>query len=137
MTLVKWSNHPIFSDLFDGMEPRRNHWGYNRPAVNIKEENDGFNIEMAVPGLSKSDFNIDLEKNMLIISASRQEENMENEDSYKRREFNYDNFSRSFTIGDKIDVEKIKAEYKDGILRVALPKKEEAKDKGPKTIKIS
>jgi HSP20 family protein len=137
MTLVKWSNHPIFSDLFDGMDTRHNRWGFNRPAVNIKEENDGFNLEMAVPGLSKSDFNIDLEKNMLTISASRQDENVEKEDNYKRREFNYYNFSRSFTIGDKIDIDKIKAEYKDGILKVALPMKEEAKDKGPKTIKIS
>ena len=137
MTLVKWSNHPIFSDLFDGMEPRHNHWGYNRPAVNIVEENDGFNIEMAVPGLKKDDFNIDLNKNILTVSASREEQSNENGINYKRREFNYCNFSRSFTIGDKIDAEKIKAEYKDGILRLALPKKEEAKDKGPKSIKIS
>ena len=137
MTLVKWSNHPIFSDLFDGMEPRQHQWGFNRPAVNIVEEKDGFNIEMAVPGLNKTDFNIDLDRNILTISASREEENNEDNVNYRRREFNYWNFSRSFTIGDKINAEKIKADYNDGILNITLPKKEEAKDKGPKAIKIS
>ncbi len=138
MTLVKWSNHPIFSDLFDGM-PERNyhHCANSKPAANIIENNDSFNIEFAVPGMDKKDFNIDLDKEILTISVSKEEEKEEDKVNYRRREFNYWNFKRSFTVGDRIDVENIKADYKNGILSVSLPKKEEAKDKGPKTIKIS
>ncbi|MEA3479108.1 MAG: Hsp20/alpha crystallin family protein [Bacteroidota bacterium] len=138
MTLVKWSNHPIFSDLFDGM-PTKNHHHCesNKPAANIVENNDGFNIEFAVPGMNKSDFSIDLDENILTVSTSREEEKEEDKVNYRRREFNYRNFSRSFTISDNIDTESIRADYKQGVLSISLPKKEEAKDKGPKNIKVS
>ena len=139
MTLVKWSNHPIFSDLFDGMPTRNYHHNCesNRPAANIIENDDSFNIEFAVPGMDKDNFQIDLEQDNLTISASKEEEKKEDNVNYRRREFNYWNFSRSFRISDSIDVDGIKADYKNGILSISLPKKEEAKDKGPKNIKVS
>ena len=107
------------------------------PAVNIMEKNDGYSIEVAAPGLDKKDFNIDLENNVLTISSERENKVEESEGSTCRREFGYSSFKRSFSIPDSIDTEKIKASHKDGILYVALPKREEAKVKPTRQISIS
>ena len=107
------------------------------PAVNIMENNDAFTIEVAAPGLDKKDFKINLENNCLTIS-SEQENNIEEvDDKVRRREFQYSNFSRSFTLPESIESEKIKANHKDGILYVSIPKKEEAKVKPARQISIS
>ena len=111
--------------------------GISLPKVNIKEVSDAFVVEMAVPGLKKSDFKIDLDNYVLSISAELKEENEEEEAGYARREFGYSSFKRTFTLPETVDDGKIKATYKEGILSVNLPKKEEAKQKPARTIDIS
>ncbi len=114
-------------------------FSFSKPSVNIIENDDNYKIEVAAPGLKKGDFDIKVENKQLIIKASNKNESAESETdtNYRRREFNYTSFSRSFHISDKIDSEKIGAHYEDGILTVTLEKREEAKDKGPRTIEIS
>ncbi|MDX1783004.1 MAG: Hsp20/alpha crystallin family protein, partial [Aequorivita vladivostokensis] len=85
----------------------------------------------------KSDFQIDLENQLLSISTEVEEKSEEKEENYTRREFGYSSFKRSFTLPETVDEEKIKANYKEGILSIHLPKKEEAKQKPPRNIKIS
>ena len=111
--------------------------GISLPKVNIKETADAYFVEMAVPGLKKSDFQIDLQNQVLSISTEVEEKSEEKEENYTRREFGYSSFKRSFTLPETVDEEKIKADYKEGILSIHLPKKEEAKQKPPRNIKIS
>lgn len=111
--------------------------GMSLPAVNIKENAEEFFLEIAVPGMKKSDFNIDVENKILSISSESKEEKEEKEENYTRREFGYSSFKRTFTLPDTIDSDKIGATYKEGILEVHLPKKEEAKEKPAQRIKIS
>jgi HSP20 family protein len=107
------------------------------PAVNIMEDNDEYSIEIAAPGLSKKDFNIDLENKVLTISSERENKFEDSEGKTCRREFSYSSFRRSFSLPDSIDTEKIKASHKDGILYVSLPKREEAKVKPARQITVS
>lgn len=114
-----------------------NDFAVNNPSVNISELDDKFVLELAAPGLEKKDFNISLEKGHLTISACKESNTEANETGkWTRKEFNFSSFKRSFHITDVVDAEKIMAEYQNGILTVALPKKEEAKAKEPKTIEI-
>ena len=112
--------------------------GMTLPAVNVLDTANDYLVEMAVPGLKKSDFNISIDNLLLSISAEvkSEYENVDNE-NYTRREFGYSSFKRSFTLPEFIDESKIKAKYNEGILSIELPKKEEAKPKPPKTIKVS
>jgi len=106
------------------------------PPANVVESKFDFRIEMAVPGFEKSDFSIDLNKKMLTISLDKNvDENTEERFNYK--EFNYNKFSRTFRLSDKINTENINAIYKNGLLQVVLPKKEEAVEKPARQIKIS
>ncbi len=108
------------------------------PSVNIKEDEEAFHVEMAAPGLEKKDFKVELNNNMLTISSEKEEEHEENEDEqFTRKEFNYQSFNRSFTLPETVESNKIKAKYENGILKVDIPKKEEAKPKPPKKISIS
>jgi len=109
--------------------------GYT-PAVNIVEENDNYRIEIAAPGLEKEDFKIDLHNDLLTISSEKKQENEEKNENYMRKEFNYRCFKRSFILPDLTDADKIEASHKNGILLVTIPKKEEAKVKAPRQIKI-
>jgi HSP20 family protein len=92
---------------------------------------------MAVPGLQKSDFTVDLDNQVLSITAETNENNLDNEDNHIRREFGYASFKRSFSLPETVNEDKIKAEYRDGILSIHLPKKEEAIQKPARSIKIS
>lgn len=139
------SNFPTFSSLFDdwflGDMPSLFSTNFNEgltmPKTNIRETDDAYYVDMAVPGLKKSDFKISLDNLLLSISAETKSENEDINDCYTRREFGYSSFKRSFTLPEYIDETKIKANYNDGILNVELPKKEEAKPKPTKTIEIS
>jgi HSP20 family protein len=111
--------------------------GITLPKVNIKETADDFIVEMAVPGLKKSDFRLDLDNQVLSISTETKEEKEHKEENYTRREFGYSSFKRTFTLPESVNDEKINANYKDGILSILLPKKEEAKQKPARTISIS
>lgn len=107
------------------------------PAVNIIEGKDEYKIEVAAPGLSKEDFKVEVDGNILTISSEKEEKKESKDENVLRREFCYSSFRRSFTLPDDVNVEKIKASHNDGILTVTLPKKEEAKTKTVKEIKIS
>lgn len=97
------------------------------PAVNICETEGEYRIELAAPGLKKADFKISLERNMLNISVEKSSENTEENKKYNRREYSYTSFVRSFALPDSTDDAKIEAEYTDGILKINVAKKEEAK----------
>lgn len=116
-------NKPLL-DLFDGGLSYRM---MNVPAVNITERKDDYLVSMAAPGLKKEDFKIDVEGNLLTISSEKGEEKEEKEERYTRQEYSYSSFERSFTLPDEINKDKIDAHYKDGVLELVLPKKEEAK----------
>lgn len=149
MTRVKNQNHPFRNgkNFFDGFfredafrpffkecGPECNH---TVPAVNIKETKDGFQIDLAAPGLSKGDFKINLEKEILTISV-KQEVATDNEaETYRIREFSFNSFERSFRLPKTVDTEGIKARYKSGVLLLTLPKLEEAVEKGPREIEIN
>ncbi|QAA82095.1 Hsp20/alpha crystallin family protein [Aequorivita sp. H23M31] len=143
-TSDRQSNVPTFSSWIDEFFNRD--WpafsqnfnaGITLPKVNIRETADAYFVEMAVPGMKKSDFNIELDNKMLIISNETREEQETKEDNYTRREFGYSSFKRSFSLPETVEEDKIKAEYQDGILSLQLPKREEAKQKPPRNIKIS
>jgi HSP20 family protein len=97
------------------------------PAVNIMEEDDSYRLTVAVPGMKKSDFEIDIDGNQLTISCSKEESQSEKETRYTRKEYSYYSFERSFTLPDEINREKIDASYDNGVLSVHLPKREEAR----------
>lgn len=111
----------------DWMENAGQNTGFELPSVNVKEEDDRFMLEIAAPGLAKDLFTISLEKDVLSISAEKKDDNESVSENYKRREFNYTSFKRSFYLPDTVNGDSIKAEYENGILYVQIPKKEEAK----------
>ena len=106
------------------------------PAVNISEAKDSYLVSLAVPGMKKDDFKVDVEGNMLTISSEKSETKEANEEKYTRKEYNYSSFSRSFTIPDDVEIEKIDARYQDGELKLTLPRKEEAKKSSAKKISV-
>ena len=140
MTLVKFKNRPVngdFNNLMDDFFPSfssliRNDVTTSNTKhlvpVNVVEREDSYRIEVIAPGLEKEDFSINLDKNLLTISAERKETLETNEEKSIRREFSLQSFKRSFTIDEKIDAEKIDAKYVNGILTLNLPKKVEVKE---------
>ncbi|HJP63040.1 MAG TPA: Hsp20/alpha crystallin family protein [Mucilaginibacter sp.] len=136
MTLVKFNNgqkrevNPWFGDVFDSIinDSYFNDRFVNKvPAVNIAETENEFHIELAVPGLKKEDFKINLDKNVLSVSAEKKTENVDESKKYSKREYSYNSFVRSFTLPETADYAKIDAEYTDGVLKLNVAKKEEAK----------
>ncbi len=149
MTLIK-SNllNPTFSPQFDDFFTRDLFdWGFRNnsttnttlPSVNIIESNDNFTVEMAAPGMSRKDFHIELDNETLTVSSLKEVfDELKEGDRYTRREFSYQSFKRSFQLPKSvIDDSKIKAKYENGILRVVIPKKEEAKVLPPRKIAIN
>nr|WP_321225508.1 Hsp20/alpha crystallin family protein [uncultured Psychroserpens sp.] len=135
-TLSNWLDDIFNRDLPSVFASNFN-TGITLPKVNIKETADDFMVEMAVPGLKKSDFHLNLDNQVLSISTETKEENEIKEENYTRREFGYSSFKRTFTLPESVNDEKIDANYKDGILSILLPKKEEAKQKPARSIKVS
>ena len=121
------------NDFFPVMSTNTN----SMPAVNIKEDEKSFMLDLAVPGIDKKDLKIDINEDLLTISSETKNDSEENKDGYKRKEFSYTSFCRSFQIPENVNREKIEANYKDGILSVSLPKFEEEKNKISRQVKIS
>lgn len=119
-------------DWFGGMENMNS----SVPAVNIKENEKDFELELAVPGRKKEDFNIEVDNNVLTVSSEVKTENEVNEENFTRREFGFSSFKRAFTLPETIDEDKIKADYVDGILRFTLPKRKEALPKPKRMISL-
>ncbi|MET6989927.1 Hsp20/alpha crystallin family protein [Sediminicola arcticus] len=155
MSLVKFKNRRPFgglisSDFFDMDEFFDNRlmsrnilddgfWNGKRgePALNIKETDDHFEIELSAPGFAKKDFEVTIDDGCLNIAAKKSTPKEEKEEDYTRKEFSYKSFERSLQLPESIKEEAIKAEYKDGILSFNLLKKEEAKKRPPKKIQIA
>ena len=144
MTLVRYQNQlpNLFDRIFNNDLENWNRNNYSEPnttlpSVNIKENTDAFEVEVAAPGFDKSDFNIELNNDLLTISSEKKEENEVKEDEkVTRREFSYQSFTRSFTLPELVEDEKIAAKYENGILSILIPKKEEAKPKPIKQIEV-
>lgn len=150
MTLIKWKNNrpanvfdtvpSLFNDFFEGMF---NNDLMNRemmryvPSVNIAERKDDFRIELAAPGYMKEDFKVEHDNGVLTISSEKKDEKADSDDRYTRREFSFSSFRRTFSLPEYVDAEKISAEYKDGLLTLTIPKREEAKQKPVREIRIS
>lgn len=132
----------VFSDVFDVNRFLEDETWLPKlfkkmPAVNIKETGTEFSIELAVPGMKKEDFKLELENNLLTISSEKEENKDTKEDSYTRREYNYESFSRSFTLPENVKSEALKATYENGVLKIAVPKNEEVKQQqNKKEIKV-
>jgi HSP20 family protein len=145
MSLVKFSNQypSLFdrffeNDLFDWSNRNFSTTNTTLPSVNIKESTEDFEVDVAAPGFGKNDFKIELNHDLLTVSSEKKVDN-ETKDGqqFTRREFSYQSFSRSFTLPNTADSEKIGAKYENGILRVTIPKKEEAKPKPARQISIA
>jgi HSP20 family protein len=145
MALVRFSNqHPSLfdrffnNDLFDWSAGNYSTTNTTLPSVNIKESSDDFEVEVAAPGFTRNDFRVELNHDLLTISSDKEIQNETREGQiFSLREFSYQSFSRSFTLPNTADSEKIGAKYENGILRIVIPKKEEAKPKPARQIAIS
>jgi HSP20 family protein len=128
----------ITKDLFDWTDKNFASLGSNLPSVNLKETDTTIEVELAVPGMKKEDFKVEIENDVLIISSEKEEEKEEvrKKDNYIRKEFNYQSFSRTFTLPESANENKIEANYKDGILHVIIEKKEGTQKRTLKTIPI-
>jgi len=134
MTLIKWNNRPtnsIFDRTLDNF--LNNDFGLlgtnhaqNIPAVNIQENETEYRIELAVPGLKKEDIKVRFDNGLLSISAEQKQEVEDKKDNYTHREFSYQNFKRNFKLPEIINEEAIDAKYEEGVLKVIIPKREEA-----------
>jgi len=152
MSLIKRNRNllPSFSRFWDEddfLNRGLMNWGLSNfaeanstvPAVNIRETDNAYEVEMAAPGMKKDDFKIELENNMLTISSEKSEERQEDgKDKYSRREFSYESFQRSFNLPKEVvDEDKIEAHYKEGVLQLTIPKKEKAKQEPARKIAVS
>ncbi|MEQ8924928.1 MAG: Hsp20/alpha crystallin family protein [Fulvivirga sp.] len=118
----------LFNDFFENDRMMNLDWanGWTKmPSANVLEDEKEFKIELAAPGMKKNDFKVDIINNQLTISSELTDDKEINEENYTRKEFNYNSFSRTFILPDTVDISKIEATYKDGILRLDLPKKPE------------
>lgn len=132
MSLVKFSPKPLtgrrnwVENFFSDTEDFLKRWDFNPandvPAVNVKEEEKFFMIEVAAPGMKKEDFKIELDNGVLMITAKAEETKDEKDNGYVRREFSFRNFQRSFWMPETINAEDIKAQYDQGILKLTIPK---------------
>lgn len=147
MNLIRRNPENWLPTVFDDM--LKNDWlggttGVNRlgtsiPAVNIQETEDEFKVEVAAPGKTKEDFQIELDNDLLTISSEdkREEESTEKKGNYTRREFSYTKFKRSFRLPETVDFGNIGAAYNNGVLELTLPKREEAKAQPKRMIEIA
>lgn len=145
MSLVRFTNQVpsmfdrLFEgDLFDWSNRNFSVTNTTLPSVNIKENADAYKVEVAAPGFDKNDFKLQLDHDLLTISSEKKVETEAKEgERFTKREFSYQSFSRSFTLPQTADGDRIEASYENGILNVSIPKKEEAKPKPSRMIEIN
>lgn len=139
MTLTKFrKNAPVLNPFFDNFfdsEFFDTRSGGSAPLANIKEREDQFEVELAVPGFDKNDIQIDLNDGLLTISSEKTSENEDKDTHYSRREFQYASFTRSFRLPDNVNEDDIQAKFNNGVLEVHIPKAKELKKS--KSIEIS
>ena len=133
MSLIKWNQPSPLSgrrnwieNFFAETDDFFKNWDWDKnnnvPAVNVWEEKDAFMIDVAAPGMKKDDFKVEMENGVLMISASTEEKKEEKNGEYKRQEFSYRNFKRSFWLPENITPDKISAQYENGLLKLTIPK---------------
>lgn len=140
MTLVKLNQKPfektfnsLFEDLFQNLPNAvagnewNSHFSNDFVPVNIKETGDAYILDVVAPGMEKSDFKVNVDKNLLTISADKKSELKSESEKMIKKEFSFRAFSRSFKLDDTIDATGINAKYEQGVLNITLPKKEEVK----------
>ncbi len=125
-------NDVFTPDWFGGVDSYKT----NLPGVNIVEGETEFKLELAIPGQKKEDFKVEVDNDVLTISMESRDENEDTRGEYTRREFRYASFKRAFTLPESVNQDRIEADYKDGILKFVLPKKEEALPKAKRLIEI-
>lgn len=111
--------------------------GNRVPPANILETKDDFRLDLSVPGMKRDDFDVEVENGILTISAEKKKESKEDTENYKRREFSYSSFCRTFTLPENVLEDKINAKYDNGMLKVQIPKKEPSETKPRKAIKVA
>lgn len=140
MNLIKRKNpwFPVLADDFLSDDWNLNVPSFTTsfPAVNIKESDTQFSIELAIPGKKKDDFAIEVDQGLLSIAAEEKKDKTTEDGKFTRREFNYNAFRRAFSLPKSVENTKIDAAYKDGVLTVTLPKKKEAQPQPKKLIAI-
>ena len=144
MTIVRYQNQwpSLFDRFFNNDFESWNRDNFSKtnttlPSLNIKENKDSFFVEVAAPGFEKSDFKIELNNDLLTVSSEKKLNNeVKDGERITKQEFSYQSFSRSFTLPELVDEEKISAKYENGILAISIPKKEAEKPKSPKLIDI-
>lgn len=144
MTLIKRSDWPLLmngnllSDFFDNDRFFDSDWFKKQsvPAVNVRETEKNFEIEVAAPGLSKKDFKITVDNGVLTVSSEKKEEKEQKEKDYTRKEFSYSSFSRSFSLPENVNEDDVKANYEDGLLKLNVAKKLIAQPKAKKAIEV-
>jgi HSP20 family protein len=132
MDIIRKNNSLLpsfFGNLENGLFNDERLDRFTNVAVNIKERDDDFVIEMAVPGYKKEDLNLEVDGNKLIVSAEISQEVDDSGENYSRKEFSYGSFTRSFTLPREVDVDKISASSNDGVLSISIPKPESKKKK--------
>ena len=144
MTLVRFNQKPIdrkvnsfFEEFFNQFPSRLVNDDFVNSAVpvNIRENEKAYSIEVVAPGMDKGDFKVNIDNNMLTISAEKNSENNSENERMVRREYTYKSFARTFSLDETISADDIQAKYENGVLNIELPKKEEAKIQ-PKQINI-
>jgi HSP20 family protein len=138
-TITRRSFRPFYMpNIFDDdFFPVLSNSASSMPAVNIREDEKNYILDLAIPGIDKKDLKIDINEDVLTISSEIKNESEESKNGYKRKEFSYSSFCRSFYIPENVNRDKIDANYKDGVLSVELPKQEEEKNKITRKIEIS
>lgn len=133
---LNWS--PLLTSFF-GKELAPDDFSGNSfsvPAVNVAEFGDKYQIEVAAPGLSRDDFKVEIKNNVLIVTSEKEEKKEETERTFHRKEFSFYSFKRSFALPEQVDADQIKATHEHGVLKIDIPKKEEARQKPARSIQI-
>jgi len=137
-TFAKVVNDIFNEDFVKNLDDSLSVWNGSQPAVNVKEDADGFALALAAPGYGKEDIEIKIDDNVLTISSEKKDKGTAKEgEKFTRKEFKYAAFKRTFTLPDTVDSTKIEANYENGILNISIPKKEEAKPVPARTVAIS
>ncbi len=143
MTIIRWHNRPMLSHFLDNINQREFNTGFEKncgciPATNILEDGNSFEIQLAAPGLNKKDLKLEMEKDVLSVSFEKKEEKESPQEiKFLRREFEMEGFTRSFTLPETADTEKIKARYENGILYITIPKLNPEKARLSKSIAVN
>lgn len=135
--MIDFFGHRLFEPGFFDIDEVFGKGVNNIPLANIVETKNDYRIELCIPGFDKNDFRLNVENGVLTISSEKKEERKEEEENYRRREFSYEGFSRSFQLPENVTEDKINAKYDNGLLQVTVPKKEVSVSKAKKMISVS